>query len=123
MSSEACGEGETREQNHGSVRTEVEGVSEQMLGRDPQGSLPLRCLKVANINLILTEQINIYGYYKERERECGREGRTRGAGTATRGESPTEGQFESCQLKPVIAPQATEEVSERPELRGRGCAH
>lgn len=46
---------------------EVEGVSEQMLGRDPQGSLPLRCLKVANINLILTEQINIYGYYKERE--------------------------------------------------------
>lgn len=46
-----------------------------------------------------------------------------GVGTATPGESQTPGQFESCPRRPVRPPQATEDVSELPELGSRGGAH
>lgn len=54
MSSEACGEGDVREQKRGSAGTEVDR--------------PLHCLKAANITLILTAH-GIYGCYKKRRRE------------------------------------------------------
>lgn len=46
-----------------------------------------------------------------------------GVGTATPGESQKPGQFESCPRRPVRPPQATEDVSELPELGSRGGAH
>lgn len=82
--------------------------------------LPQSSEYYANINCTW----NLWLLQKEKERGSveGREERG-GVGTATPGESQKPGQFESCPRRPVRPPQATEDVSELPELGSRGSAH